>query len=83
MLIQLHSKEEFQWIKFLTVKNNTMAKIRIKQVKSAIHRPVDQKATLIALGIRKMNHSVEHENSVYILGMVKKVQHMVEVTEIK
>ncbi len=60
-----------------------MAKIRIKQVKSAIHRPVDQKATLIALGIRKMNHSVEHETSVQILGMVKKVQHMVEVTEIK
>jgi large subunit ribosomal protein L30 len=60
-----------------------MAKIRIKQVKSAIHRPVDQKATLIALGIRKMNHSVEHETSVSILGMVKKVQHMVEVTEIK
>ena len=68
MHIQLLSKEEFQWIKFLTVKINTMAKIRIKQVKSAIHRPVDQKATLIALGIRKMNHSVEHETSVYILG---------------
>lgn len=60
-----------------------MAKIRIKQVKSAIHRPIDQKATLIALGIKRMNHSVEHESSVHILGMVKKVQHMVEVTEIK
>lgn len=59
-----------------------MAKIRIKQVKSAIHRPVDQKATLKALGIKRMNHSVEHESNVQILGMVKKVQHMVEVTEI-
>jgi len=82
MLILLLSKEEFQWKKFLTDKNNSMAKIRIKQVKSAIHRPIDQKATLKALGIRKMNHSVEHETSVQILGMVKKVQHMIEVTEI-
>ena len=59
-----------------------MGKIRIKQVKSAIHRPKDQKQTLVALGIRKMNQSVEQEATPQILGMVKKVQHLIEVSEI-
>lgn len=49
-----------------------MATIKIKQVRSAIKRPADQKATIKALGLRKMNHIVEKEVTPQILGMVKK-----------
>jgi len=56
-----------------------MATIKIKQVRSAIKRPADQKATIKALGLRKLNHVVEKEATPQILGMVKKVQHLVEV----
>lgn len=58
-----------------------MATIKIKQVKSAIKRPAVQKATIKALGLRKLNHVVEHEATPQILGMVKKVQHLIEVVE--
>jgi len=56
-----------------------MAKIRVTQVKSVIDRNKSQKATMKALGLRKMNHSVEHEANPQVLGMVAKVQHLVEV----
>ncbi len=58
-----------------------MAKIKITQIKSGIDRPKRQKATLRALGLRKMNHTVEQEATPQILGMVKKVQHLVTVEE--
>jgi large subunit ribosomal protein L30 len=58
-----------------------MATIKIKQVRSAIKRPADQKATIKALGFRKLNQVVEHEATPQILGMVKKVQHMLEVVQ--
>jgi large subunit ribosomal protein L30 len=58
-----------------------MAKIKIKQTRSAINRPARQKATIKALGLRKLNHVVEHEATPQILGMVKKVQHLIEVVE--
>ncbi len=58
-----------------------MAKIKVKQVRSAINRPARQKKTLQALGLRKMNQVVEHEATPQIVGMVKKVAHMVEVVE--
>jgi large subunit ribosomal protein L30 len=58
-----------------------MAKIKIKQVRSAINRPARQKATIKALGLRKLNHTVEHEATPQILGMVKKVQHLIEVVD--
>ena len=58
-----------------------MATIKIKQVRSAIKRPADQKATLFALGFRKLNQVVEHEATPQILGMVKKVQHKLEVVQ--
>ena len=57
-----------------------MAKIQITQVKSSIDRKYDQKATLKALGINKLHRTVEHEATPQILGMVKKVQHLVTVT---
>ena len=56
-----------------------MGKIRITQVKSKIGKPERQKRTLEALGIRKLNHSVEHEATPQILGMVVKVRHLVKV----
>ena len=60
-----------------------MGKIKIKQVKSQIRREGSQKRTLQALGLRKMNQVVEHEASATILGMVKKVSHLVSVEETK
>ena len=59
-----------------------MAKIKITQVKSKIGSNKTQKATLIALGIKKLNHSVEHEATPQILGMVSKVKHLVVVEEV-
>lgn len=56
-----------------------MAKIKIKQIRSGIDRPKRQKLTLHALGLRKMNQVVEKEATPQILGMVAKVQHLVEV----
>ena len=58
-----------------------MAKIKVKQVRSAINRPERQKRTLKALGIRKMNNVVEHEGTPQILGMIKKISHLLEVVE--
>ena len=49
-----------------------MATIKVKQVKSRIKCPKDQKRTLDALGLRKMNQIVEHEANPAILGMVEK-----------
>jgi large subunit ribosomal protein L30 len=62
--------------------NNTMKKIKITQIRSGIGRPLRQKRTLEALGIRRMHHSVEHEATPQILGMVNKVKHLVEVQDI-
>ena len=60
-----------------------MAKIKITQVRSTINRPARQKATMAALGIRQMNHSVVHEATPQILGMVRKVEHLVQVQEVE
>jgi large subunit ribosomal protein L30 len=59
-----------------------MTKIKITQIRSGIGRPLRQKRTLQALGIKKMQHSVEHEATPQILGMVHKIQHLVKVEEI-
>lgn len=56
-----------------------MSKIRIKQVKSSIGASKKQKATLIALGLRKISGVVEHNTTADILGMVSKVNHLIEV----
>jgi len=58
-----------------------MAKIKIKQVRSAINRPARQKATIKALGLSKLNQVVEHEETPQIRGMINKVQHLIEVVE--
>ena len=57
-------------------------RLRITQVCSAIGRHVKQKRTLKALGIQRMNHTVEHTGSPQILGMIKKVEHLVTVENV-
>ncbi len=54
-----------------------MSTIKIKQIKSRIGAPANQKRTLDALGLHKLNHVVEHEATPSILGMVNKVKHLV------
>jgi large subunit ribosomal protein L30 len=58
-----------------------MKKIKITLVKSPIDRPERQKLTLKALGLGKLNSSKEVEASVQILGMVRKVNHLIKVEE--
>ena len=58
-----------------------MAKIKIKQVKSRIGAPKIQCLTLDALGLKKLNHVVEHEDTPSIRGMVQKVHHLVTIVE--
>jgi large subunit ribosomal protein L30 len=59
-----------------------MNKIKITQVRSAIDRPERQKRSLVALGLKKMHQTVEHNPTPQILGIVEKVKHLVKVEEI-
>jgi len=59
-----------------------MAKVKITQIKSAIDRPENQKKTIKALGINKLNQTVELEATPQILGMVKTVSHLVKVEQV-
>lgn len=59
-----------------------MTKIKITLVKSAIDRPERQKLTLQALGLNKLNVSKEVETTPQILGMIRKVNHLLKVEEI-
>ncbi|MEN9613531.1 MAG: ribosomal protein [Bacteroidota bacterium] len=59
-----------------------MAEITVKQVRSVIGRPKDQKDTIKSLGLRRMNHSVTKTVTPQILGMIKKVAHLLEVSEV-
>lgn len=58
-----------------------MVKIKVKQLKSGIKRPQNQKRTLEALGLKKIGQVVEHDNTTSILGMIDKVKHLVSVEE--
>ncbi len=59
-----------------------MARLRVTWQKSAISYPKDQKATVRALGLKRLRDTVEHEDNRTIRGMVRKVRHLVEVEEI-
>jgi len=59
-----------------------MAKLRVKWVKSAIGYSKDQKATIHALGLRKLQQTVEHEDNPAMRGMIRKVNHLVKVEEV-
>ncbi|HEY6379218.1 MAG TPA: 50S ribosomal protein L30 [Candidatus Dormibacteraeota bacterium] len=56
-----------------------MSTIRVTYRKSAIGYKGDQKATIVALGLRRLQHTVEHEDSASIRGMVYKVRHLVSI----
>ena len=60
-----------------------MAKLKITQIKSRIGSSAIQKKNLDALGLRKINQTVEHEDSAVILGMIAKVKHLVKIEEVK
>ena len=56
-----------------------MAKIKVTQTRSSINRTKKQKLTLAALGLRKLGMTVAHEDTPNILGMIKKVSHLISV----
>ncbi|MBP3726995.1 MAG: 50S ribosomal protein L30 [Bacteroidaceae bacterium] len=58
-----------------------MATIKIKQIKSKIGYPIDQKRTLTALGLRKISQVVEREDTPEVRGMIRKVHHLVTIVE--
>ncbi|MGB5665370.1 MAG: 50S ribosomal protein L30 [Maribacter sp.] len=58
-----------------------MAKIKVKQLKSSIKRPQNQKRTLEALGLRKIGQIVEHDATPSIIGMIDTVKHLVSTEE--
>ena len=58
-----------------------MATIKVKQIKSKIGAPVDQKRTLEAIGLRKISQVVEVEDTPSMRGMIRKVHHLVTVVE--
>lgn len=62
-------------------KEKIMAKLRVKYVRSSIGCPQDQKDTVRALGLRKLQHTVEHDDNPAIRGMIRKVRHLVQVEE--
>ena len=59
-----------------------MAKLKITLVRSCIGRPKDQRATVEALGLKKLNSEVVQEDSPEIKGMINKVSHLVKVEEV-
>ena len=58
-----------------------MSKVKIKQIRSKINRPVDQKRTLEALGLKKIGQVVQHEKTPSIEGMINKVKHLITIVE--
>lgn len=60
-----------------------MAILKITQVKSRIGASAQQRKNLDALGLKKINQSVEHSDSVIIKGMLDRVKHLVKIEEVK
>jgi len=60
-------------------KYTVMAKVKVTQVRSVIDQSKRQKATMQALGLRKISQSIEHELSPQVEGMINKVRHLVSV----
>ena len=59
-----------------------MAKLKITQVKSSIGSTKRQKATLAALGLKKLHNPIVHEDTPQIVGMVNKMRHLISVEEV-
>ncbi|MCX7832777.1 MAG: 50S ribosomal protein L30 [Ignavibacteria bacterium] len=56
-------------------------KIKITQIRSVIDRPANQKRTMRALGLKRINQTVEKTDTPQIRGMIKKVKHLIKVEE--
>jgi large subunit ribosomal protein L30 len=65
------------------MKEQKVGKIKITQVRSTINRPSGQKRTIEALGLHRIRHSVVHNATPQIMGMVNKVKHLVQIEEVK
>lgn len=59
-----------------------MAKVRVTQIRSPIGRKKDQRATLVGLGLNKMNRTRDLEDTPSVRGMINKVRHLVQVEEL-
>jgi large subunit ribosomal protein L30 len=60
-----------------------MAKLKVTQVRSATSRGSKQRGTICALGLKRLGHTVEHEDKPEIRGMIRAVEHLVEVEEVR
>lgn len=60
-----------------------MGKLKITQIKTAIDKPKKQRGTIRALGLKRIGRTVVHEDRPEIRGMLRVVEHLVEVEEIK
>jgi large subunit ribosomal protein L30 len=60
-----------------------MSKLKVTQVRSALSRGSKQRGTIRALGLKRLGHSVVHEDRPEIRGMIRAVEHLVEVEEVK
>ena len=69
-------------VAIVVARSEVMTKLRVKWVKSSIGYPKDQKATIQALGFRKLQQTVEHNDQPAVRGMIRKVIHLVQVEEI-
>ena len=74
-----HEKEVSHYKNFL--KASTMAKVKITLVRSTSGQPKRQKATIEALGLKKLNQSIIKEANPATVGMIKKVEHLLSVEE--
>ena len=59
-----------------------MGKVKITQIRSVIDRSQRQKDTMRALGLRKINHSIEKESNPQIMGMIEKVKHLIKIEQV-
>jgi len=73
---------EMTVVAIVAARSEVMAKLRVKWVRSSIGYPKDQKATIQALGFRKLQQTVEHNDQPAVRGMIRKVSHLVQVEEV-
>lgn len=57
-------------------------KLKLKLVRSVIGKPKDQKSTVRALGLRRLNHEIEKEVNPQVAGMIAKVKHLLAIEEV-
>ena len=79
-VVKRSKKEKEEVIEKIAVEKEKTV-VKLKKVKSEISRPSDQKKTLLALGLKKIGQVVEHNDTPNIMGMIKKVEHLVVVVK--